>query len=77
MTDIDDDLKFKIIETHTDMRHVRKQLEGGKETFKEHYERIRDLENTKGKIMALIVFVGGLITLVFNFVLWLAARIWK
>jgi len=66
VTEIDPELRDKIIETHTDMQHVRQELEGGKETFKEHDERIRDLEQNQSKIMGIVVAIGSVITVILN-----------
>jgi CO dehydrogenase/acetyl-CoA synthase beta subunit len=77
MCDIDPDLRDKIIETHTDMRHVRKQLEGGKETFKDHDERLRELEQTQSKIMTYIIAIGSAITIAVNAAIHFIGNIWK
>lgn len=77
MTEIDPELRDKIIETHTDMRHVRKKLEAGAETFKEHDERLRGLEQNQSKIMAIVVGIGSIITLGLNGALYLFGKLWK
>ena len=77
MTEIDPELRDKIIETHTDMKHVRKQLDAGKETFEAHDKRIRELEQNHSKLVGITLAVGAGITIVLNGVLWLAGKIWK
>ena len=77
MTDIDPELRDKIIETHTDMRHVRKQLEGGKETFQAHDERLRELEQNQSRITGVVIAVGSIITLGLNGALYLFGKLWK
>jgi len=52
-------------------------LDGGKETFQAHDERIRELENNQGKIMTYIVAIGSTITLGLNAALYLFGKIWK
>ena len=66
MTEIDPELRSMIVETHTDMRWVREQLDGGKETFKEHDKRIRELEQNQSRIMGVVVAVGSVITIILN-----------
>ena len=44
MAEIDQELRDKLIETHTDMRWVRETLEKGDATFKQHDKRIRRIE---------------------------------
>lgn len=77
MTDIDPELRDKLIQTHTDMRWVRDKLESGAETFKDHDERLRDLEQNRNKIAGIVIAVGAGIALAMNGVLWLLGKVWK
>ena len=70
--DIDPELRDKIIQTHTDMRWVRSKLESGSETFKDHDERLRKLEQNQSRAMGVVVAIGSIITLLMN----LAIQIW-
>lgn len=77
----DPELRDKIIETHTDMKHVRKSIERHDDEMEElrnqHDERIRVLEQTQSKLMATVLVVGSGITVIMNGILWIAAKIWK
>lgn len=42
--EIDPDTLSKIIETHTEVKHINQSLEDGKQTFRELGERMRALE---------------------------------
>ena len=67
---IDPDLRDKLIETHTDMKHVRWMIEQHGDVIEElrtqHDERIRKLEQTQSKILAYIIAVGSVITVAMN-----------
>ena len=56
---------------------IESMLEGGKETFKEHDERLRQLEQNQSKIMTIVLSVGAIITLVVNAFIHLSGKIWK
>lgn len=77
----DPELRDKIIETHTDMKHVRKNIERHDDEMEElrnqHDERIRVLEQNQSKIMTYIVALGSGITILMNGILWIAAKIWR
>ncbi|RJS72488.1 hypothetical protein CW696_02810 [ANME-2 cluster archaeon] len=77
MSDIDPELRDKIIETHTDMQNIKRMLEDGRETFRNHDARIRNLEQNQSKVMGIVVTVGSMITIVINGVLYLLGKIWK
>ena len=68
-----------IIETHTDVKHVLKALNHGAETFKDHSERIQELEKKqqliKGKLSVVIKSVTGIVTVVSGFILYLWAQL--
>lgn len=74
MTEIDPELRDKIVQTHTDMRWVRGKLESGEETFKDHDERLRELEQNHSKIAGIVLAVGAGITLALNGALWLLGK---
>ena len=81
MTDIDPELRDKIVQTHTDMRWVREKIEKHdeelQETKRDCDERLRELEQNHSKIAGMVIAVGAGITLALNGVLWLAGKIWK
>ena len=70
----DHDLLIRIDER---MERVEGMLDGGKETFKTHDERLRDLERNQSKIMAIVVGIGSIITLGLNGALYLLGKLWK
>ena len=70
----DHDLLIRIDER---MERVEGMLDGGKETFKTHDERLRDLEQNQSKIMAIVVGIGSIITLGLNGALYLLGKLWK
>ena len=70
--DIDPELRDKIIQTHTDMRWVRSKLESGSETFKDHDERLRHLEQNQSRAMGIVIAIGSVITILIN----LAIQLW-
>lgn len=84
MDGIDPELRDKIIETHTDMKHVRRTLQEHDDGIEElrnqhddkieelrnlHDERLREIEQTQSKIMTYIVIIGSAITFVMNAVI--------
>jgi len=77
MSDIDPELRDKIIETHTDMQNIKRMLEDGRKTFRNHDARIRNLEQNQSKVMGIVVTVGSMITIVINGVLYLLGKIWR
>ena len=78
---IDPELRDKIVETHTDMKHVRRTLQDHDDVIEEvrnqHDERIRALEQTQSRIMAYIVIIGAAITLAMNAAFDVIEKIWK
>ena len=78
---IDPELRDKIVETHTDMKHVRRTLQDHDDVIEEvrnqHDERIRALEQTQSRIMAYIVLIGAGITLAMNAAFDVIEEIWK
>ena len=75
---VDPELRDKIIQTHTDMRWVRNKLESGSETFKEHDERLRQLERDQSRAVGILVAVGSVITILINLAIQLYDKIkWK
>ena len=77
MSDIDPELRDKIIETHTDMQHLKKMLEEWRKTFRNHDARIRDLEQNQSKVMGIVVTVGSMITIIMNGLFWMISKVWK
>ena len=77
MSDIDPELRDKIIETHTDMQNLKRMLEDGRKTFRNHDARIRNLEQNQSKVMGIVVTVGSMITIAMNGLLWIAGKIWR
>ena len=81
MGEIDPDLRDKIVETHTDMKHVRRTLQehddGIEELRNQHDERLRCLEQNQSKIMTYIVALGSAITVIVNGVLYMVGKLWK
>ncbi len=69
------ELHDKVIETYVAVKHIEKSLESGKEIFKDHETRIRQIENenqfTKGKLTIVILLIGAAVTILFNFLIWL------
>ena len=43
--ELDSDTRDKIIETHTDIKHILNELEDGREQFKQLDKRLRRVEN--------------------------------
>lgn len=78
---IDPELRDKIVETHTDMKHVRRTLQDHDDVIEEvrnqHDERIRALEQTQSRIMAYIVLIGAGVTLAMNAAFDVIEKIWK
>ncbi len=79
MVEIDDDLIFKIIEMHTDMKYVRKTLEKHEEELqeqkKDYNRRLNIVEQNQSKIMTYIVLIGSAITIGLNIVFHLGDKI--
>jgi len=75
------ELLERIVETHTDVKHILKTLDSGKETFKDHEKRIRKMEQEyqfeKGKIVIIVLLIGGFVTLAINFLMWLYSKMGK
>ena len=69
----DKELRDKIVETHTTVKFILQQLKEGKLTFKDHEERLRDLEQDqyfiRGKLTIIVIAIGLAVTAAFNF-LW-------
>jgi|LGOV01.1.fsa_nt_gb hypothetical protein len=71
----DHDLLIRIDER---MDNIEAMLNGGKETFKTHDERIRDLEQSQSKIMGIVIVIGTAAASGIHVVLWLWDKIrWK
>jgi len=72
-----EEIRDKIIETARDVRYICEQLDVGKETFKEHRERIWKLEQNQqlliGKVTVMLMFIRAGVLFVAN----LIARWWK
>ena len=68
-----------IIETRNDVKHVLKALNHGTETFKNHSERIQELEKKgqlmKGKLSVVVKLVTGIMTVVVGSILYLWAQL--
>lgn len=45
MVELDRDTRDKIIETHTEIKHIRNELAIGRKRFDKHEMRIRRIEN--------------------------------
>ncbi len=71
------EIYIKIAEIAKDIKFIREQLSEGKETFKEHAERIRQIEQNQqlltGKVAIMIMVFGAGILFIMN----LIARLWK
>ena len=78
---VDSDLRDKIVETHTDMKHVRRRLDQQDEELEElkcqHDERLRELERNQSKIMAYVVVIGSGIALGMKAMFALWDKLWK
>jgi len=76
-----EEIRDRIIETARDVKHICEQLDNGKETFKEHRERIRQLELNQqlltGKAAIIIMLVGAGVLFVTNVIMNLIMRLWK
>lgn len=72
--ELDQKTLIKIAETHTHVAHILESLEDGNETFKDHDERLRVLEQQQqfmnGKLAIIIISLGGVVTLIFNLAIW-------
>jgi len=65
------ELRDKITETHTNVKHILKELDEGRKTFKDHDKRIRSVEKklqfANGKIIIITMVIVALTTLLVNF----------
>lgn len=81
MADIDPDLRDKIVETHTDMKHVRRRLDAQDNEIEElknqHDERLRELEKNQSRLMTYVLLIGSAITIGLNFFWEVYHKIWK
>ena len=79
--DLDKDTLFKIATTHTNVKHIMKDMVVGKETFKDHDERIRELEEQQqfinGKLAVITIFVGTVVTVIINGMIWIWSKVQK
>lgn len=66
----DAELRDRIIETHTDVKHILNELSEGRKTFKDHDNRIRSVEKklqfANGKIIIITMVIVALTTLLVN-----------
>lgn len=76
-----EEIRDKIVETARDVRHIREQLDEGKEIFKEHRGRIRQLELNQqlltGKTAIIVIFLGAGVLFIANLIVNLIMRFWK
>lgn len=81
MAEIDPELRDKLIETHTDMKHVRRRLDEQdselEDVRKEHDGRLRELEKNQSRIMTYVLLLGSAITVGLNFFWEIVHKIWK
>ena len=70
----DHDLLIRIDER---MERVEDMLDGGKEMFRTHDDRIRDIEQNQSKFIGVVIAVGSLVTIGLNAVLYLLGKLWK
>ena len=72
--ELDQETLKKIAETYTHVTHILESLENGNDTFKDHDERLRALEQQQqfmnGKLAIIIITFGGAVTLIFNLLIW-------
>lgn len=72
------ELLEKVVETHTDVKHILIALSSGKEMFKDHEKRIRKIENQyqfqQGKLTVIVLLIGGAVTIVINFLVWVYSK---
>lgn len=76
-----EEIRDKIIETARDVKQIAEQLDEGKGTFKEHKERIRELELNQqlliGKATIIVMLLGACVLFVANLIMNLVMRFWK
>ena len=70
----DHDLLIRIDER---MERLESILKEGQRTFRNHDERIRNLEQSQSKVMGIVITVGSMITVAVNGLLWLVGKVWK
>lgn len=75
--EFDKDTHDKIVEMALDIKYIREKLGEGKETFKEHAARIRQVEQNQqlltGKVAVVAMLLGACVLFITN----LIARLWK
>jgi len=68
VTDLE--LRDKITETHTNVKHILNELDEGRRTFKDHDNRIRSVEKklqfVNGKIIIITMVIVALTTFLVN-----------
>ena len=78
--ELDKETLIKIAETHTHVQHILNALDEGKKNFRDCDNRMRKLEENQnlvvGKMTIIIAGIGGLITLLFNGLLWVFGHKW-
>lgn len=76
--EFDQETHDKILTMAEDIKFIRGQLDGGKETFIKHDERIRNLEANQqlltGKVTLLIMGIGTVVLFMANFIRELISR---
>lgn len=68
--DLDLEMRDRITETHTNVKHILNELDEGRKTFKEHDKRIRSVEKqlqkNNGKLIIVSMIIVGLMTIAAN-----------
>ena len=68
--DLDLEIRDRITETHTNVKHILKELDEGRKTFKDHDKRIRSVEKqlqrNNGKLIIVAMVIVGLLTAALN-----------
>lgn len=68
--DLDLEMRDRITETHTNVKHILNELDEGRKTFKEHDRRIRSVEKqlqrNNGKLIIVSMIIVGLMTIAVN-----------
>lgn len=68
--DLDLEMRDRITETHTNVKHILKELDEGRNTFKDHDKRIRSVEKqlqrNNGKLVIVSMIIVGLMTVAVN-----------
>ena len=66
----DAEMRDRIIETHTDVKHILRSLAEGRETILDHDKRIRSVEKqlqrNNGKLIVITMLIIGFVTIVIN-----------